>query len=153
VHERRITRHNKTNKESCAVTPGNSSVQVGLKSWACLYESRARWSKQRACCLIRESVLRTVLLSTLQRVKKYVVEKFCDTKDVFEMRWNKTGKSANASCLSARILNLAFKKLGTFHFREKQQERFEKTNPTESQTRNWRRLLWAFLSSNQWIWH
>ena len=26
VHERRISRRNKTNKESCAVTPGNSSV-------------------------------------------------------------------------------------------------------------------------------
>jgi len=32
VHERRITGRNKTNKESCAATPGNSSVKIVLNN-------------------------------------------------------------------------------------------------------------------------
>jgi len=34
VHERRITRRNETNKESCTATSGSSSVQISLYSGA-----------------------------------------------------------------------------------------------------------------------
>jgi len=42
VHERRITRHNKTNKESCAATPGNTKLWIILNSGSRLVETRRR---------------------------------------------------------------------------------------------------------------